>query len=534
MAGNVYAKMTPISMCEALTGWATTGTGTLAVADNTIYDPIQGTYNLQDYKASAGNRGADYDLGAGGTDLTGKAIYCWFSFNRTSILQVKGSTGLRIRVTDTSGNYSEWDIAGSDTLPHAGWIAYCIELASTPSRISGTLIKTAVRYVGYKADTVAAKGFIYFDAWRYGTGLTITGGNEGAPVALSDLNAADTPNPSGNTNAYGVVQYLNGIYFIQGQINIGYETGATAESTYFKDTSKIVVFKSSTTVTDTFYRIYGQGTSSYITKIYFGTKSGSQGISGLVVMSQSSSYRYTMDFSDTDVTYYGLYGCTFIRASTITLPAYNINKEVLSCTFETCAKVIASTAIITYSKFLNSTGDALQFNSTSHHVTYTDFIACQTAIEITVAGPFTYNSLSFSSCTYDGHNTYGSTIAVSYDSGCSPAPSTYDPAGSVITYATSVTLTVRHVKSGSEPTNYAVVAIYKASDMTQIMDTDASTADDQNAGYYKASTSYETTGIAVKVRARYKGYLPFEVTLTIPANGLDVTAIWIADPNYTP
>lgn len=36
----------------------------------------------------------------------------------------------------------------------------------------------------------------------------------------------------------------------------------------------------------------------------------------------------------------------------------------------------------------------------------------------------------------------------------------------------------------------------------------------------------------VTVRARLKGYLPFETTATIDSGGLTITAVWIADPNF--
>ena len=66
------------------------------------------------------------------------------------------------------------------------------------------------------------------------------------------------------------------------------------------------------------------------------------------------------------------------------------------------------------------------------------------------------------------------------------------------------------------------------------MNADATVADDQNTGYYKASMNYTATGIVVVVRAREKGWLPFETEGTITSNGLDVTAVWTADPNFTP
>ena len=97
-------------------------------------------------------------------------------------------------------------------------------------------------------------------------------------------------------------------------------------------------------------------------------------------------------------------------------------------------------------------------------------------------------------------------------------------------------MTVRGVKTGSEPTNYVRVRVEKTSDGSEILNASASTTDDLNAGYYKYSVSYNYPGTAVPVivKARYKGYIPFTTSGTITENGLDITAVWLADPNFTP
>jgi len=145
---------------------------------------------------------------------------------------------------------------------------------------------------------------------------------------------------------------------------------------------------------------------------------------------------------------------------------------------------------------------------------------------------FPFVALSFSGCTYDGYNTSGSGVTVNYDQYCSPPPSTYDPAGDAITYQTSVSIIVRGVKTGDEPAEYVRCAVYRKSDMAEIMNKDADVADDLNPTFYKASTTWTQTGIVVIVRARETGYLPFKVEVTIPSTGLDITAVWIPDPNY--
>jgi hypothetical protein len=50
---------------------------------------------------------------------------------------------------------------------------------------------------------------------------------------------------------------------------------------------------------------------------------------------------------------------------------------------------------------------------------------------------------------------------------------------------------------------------------------------------YQASTTLTySSDIAVTVRAREMGYLPFQTTGTISSSGISVTAVWLQDPNF--
>ena len=524
MAGTVVSNMTDISMCESTTGWTNVGTGTQAVNDPTVFDAREGTYCLQDYRASAGNRGSEWLWGTD-QNLSDKIVIFWFAFSKKNF----GSLPMRIRLDDAAGNWSEWNMFVQGDLPHPAWIAWALKPTVTRDNGSGTLSLTTIRKVSWRCDTVAAKVYIYWDAVRYGYGLDIKLGTSGDPAKFDDFITAEA------TYAYGIVEKYNTVYYLQGQIRIGSLT--VDESTYFKDTNQVVQFKSMKGNPTGFYEIKGQNATSGAgtTKIFFGTKSGSAGISGLFIRAPSAMM-WKLTMSDTNITEFGFYGCSFVYADTITGQVYSTVKEFLSTNFIVCAEVLPDTGIVKYCKFISSPSSAVRISSASHNITYCDFISCARGFHVVITTPFTvsFNGLSFFSCTYDGYNTSGATVTVSYDQYCSPAPSTYDPAGDSITYQTSVTLTVRHVKTGNEPTEYVRCAIYKKSDMTEIMNSDATVADDQNPTYYKVSQSYTATGIVVIVRARETGYLPFETELTIPAGGLDVTATWIVDPNYTP
>ena len=161
------------------------------------------------------------------------------------------------------------------------------------------------------------------------------------------------------------------------------------------------------------------------------------------------------------------------------------------------------------------------------------------AIRITLQGTYTFDGNKFNNYGADGttsaaiFNDSGGLVTLNITGG-GDTPTVRNGAGASTVINNIVTLIVRGVKSGNEPTKYVRCAIYRVSDGYEIMNKDASVADDQNPTYYKASESWTQTGIQVKVRARETGYLPFEVTVTVPASGLDIKAVWIVDPNYTP
>lgn len=513
MAGTVTPDLTEISLCEATTGWAAVG-GNLTVTDNTIFGPAQGNYNLQNVLNSLGNRGADYTWSID-TNLTNVTLYAWFAFSNKAILQNKGSTGLRIRITDVSGYWGEWDIAGKDTLPHAGWICHAVRTSVAYSRTGGTTpVLTQIRKVGWRADSVTSKGTIYFDAWRYGQGLTVVGGTSGDPATFQTfVDAEETQD-----NRWGVVAKYEGVYYAQGVLNIG-KTVQSA-TTYFKDTNKIVVFKDAMVGTG-FYAINVYGAGSYATTFYLGTKSGSSGISGCI-LNAAGTAKYAITATNSNVTVVGLYGCTFLNAGTVTLPAYAANKETLNSNFIACTEVQPDTGVVEFCNFISAAANAVLVVP-SHRIKNCYFIGNVNATRINTAGDYTFDNLKFDSNTYDVNNTSGGTVNVGKSNGSNPATYT----GSVVNFTGSINLEMVVKDEGGNVVVGAYAYIDNNDQAPFLLNTITGSDGKASTGY----TGSPVTG--ARWRVRKYGYRNYKMLLDIGSSNISLPVTLAVDPQQT-
>lgn len=563
MALTFTTGMTEISDADSVTNWAaykiTAGGGTpSAVLDTDLYKEGIGCIGIVPTSAKDCGMVFDYYAANGNTVLnlstTGNEVLgVWILILSKAMLNTIANGGAYIIVTavdavpSTTNKWAKWWIMGSDEF-HEGWNFFLVDTRKTPSAtnggwVSGDLATTYRIGIGVNCISSWKAEWLYCDWMCYGRPIyTLTG--DGSTVA----DWADFLSDS-ETLVNGLIEDINGAYSVSCGIQFG-DDAQTATTTFTDATGQCVNFKRylyyySTGLTDAlnygdYYIVSAEGAASYGTSITLGSLVGTnEGILGGVFRSLSpanvsvkvdfntdQAHITTLDFHC--VTFSGIRGtidlgnnsafnyfsCTFIDCSQVNP---NGNPEMRNCFFIDTADVDSAllwneNIDIRASKFIsNTTGAAIEHPSA-------------------VGTPYSYYGLSFSGNTYDVLNSSGSAITINYDANCSPAPSSYE--GSTVTFQTSVTLTIRKVKSGNEPTEYARVAIYRKSDMLEILNADADVADDQNPTYYKKSTTWTQTGIVIIIRARETGYLPFEVELTIPAGGLDLTAVWIEDPNF--
>ena len=430
MAILVTPNLTDISLCEVVTGWS-------AGAVNSDY-ALQGTYCLGIQVKATTSAINSYTFGTA-ANMTGKHIYIWMMV--AGLPDTKANGGYRIYVETDASNYGVWYVAGKDTFP-GGWGCFVIDPASTPTTGLGTVNPASVAKIGVQFKTLSTIAGTtlncFWDACRYGTGLTITSGATDA-IDFEDIFAVD----DNTTYKYGVVtKAAGGAYLIQGKLIFG---GTVAENIDFVDTNQIVLFPSNSFVSDTFYGITvqcGTGTTNFT----LGEKSGTAGIKGCVLKAAGTK-KFSVDLSDTDNDKIQLYGSSFINAGVITLLPTATNREVLNCSFDTCSEMVVNTCIMTNCNFISAAAASIKISSTSFNVTESNFISCVNGTLIDTVGTYPFDALMFTGCTYDVNNTSGSEITVQKLNGSNPTTYT----GSLVTFTAPPVDTTVVVKTSDTP-----------------------------------------------------------------------------------
>jgi len=165
-----------------------------------------------------------------------------------------------------------------------------------------------------------------------------------------------------------------------------------------------------------------------------------------------------------------LYGCTLSQMSSGTL---NSSCAMQSCTISSSGALTPTGATVNKCTFTNvqqqapvSGTYAMIFNATSDAtaVTNCNFINCNRAIKITVAGTYTFSNLQFSGNIYDIENSSTGAITINATNGTNV--STFiNTNGGTTTINNSVTLTVTVQNSVGAAIQNARVAIYKSTNI---------------------------------------------------------------------
>ncbi|KPK55003.1 MAG: hypothetical protein AMS22_05105 [Thiotrichales bacterium SG8_50] len=357
------------------------------------------------------------------------------------------TSGYHIRLTDGSGNYKEWHIAGSDTWG-GEWKCFVLDVNSTTDvyASSGTLSLSDIDVITWYVD-ISNSGNIriidnqWNDVVRYGTGLTLTG----TTFDLADAAAID----ESSTYRYGILETKDGVIFCQGKLLIG--NGAT--TTTFQSADETLIFKDRNADGE------GQVASGFYTLTFSGSGCTAT-VNRLVCKGAGSTAttRFSVDASDTNsnVT---IDGSTFIRASTCDFAS---TSEVTSTSFIDCQQVDPSTStfeLCTFRNYVGTTG-ALLYPSDDSNISDLFFYNCDNGVEYDASSDSTtptFDNFVFDdeAGNYDVNNTSGSAATIYLVNNASGYANSYNTGGSTVTFVTNPVTTLITVK---DATTFGVIS----------------------------------------------------------------------------
>lgn len=518
MAVTVTTDLVLVSNCDAQTDWANTaalepdykkqGTNSLAcaVSKNAIktftYDPT-GTMDLS---------------------VSGGHFYFWIASSIASYIEPLeiGSTnsGIMVRFTDSGSNYKQYHVAGSD-IWDGSWRCFVINLASTDTTnhvhsSSGTTDFSIIDNVQITVDASNSGNLrnvpanFWIDVLRVGTGLTATG------TSFNLANIAFIA--ESNTNAYGILENIEGTIFCQGKLNIG--SGAT--TTTFTSENESLVFRGEFPmggyVADSLYQVNytGSGLTADISAL------------SVKAAGTTANARYVWDADDTNISY-DMTGSSLTRAGLVTFTGSG--NSVKQSVFNDCLQVDPASSMPfednTISNYGGTDGAVNWPGGTT--VKNCTFIDNSRAIEVTQTTTQSYSGLIFigenGSTTYATHlNNGGTSITINKSNSSNPQ---YYVAtgGGVVTYAASITIDVHVEDDAASDLVGALVYIDEDDETPHIVNTTTDANGDVSSSYSGAAT----TGTA---RIRKYGYKPYKGTVALDSD-INLNITLVTDPQQT-
>ena len=468
--------------------------------------------------------------------------------------------GLAFGISSAAGAYKVWHVHGAGT----PWGVKRTPVIVHPDNTSGVIgsggsfDKTSCKSFGtFTCGNLVSSDWTWTMIWALGT-TVVAGGSAAMPIDIGGIVKAVA---DGHERISALQQAKNQMLLLQ-PVQIG--DGGT-NPVYLKLESTAIEFP----------QIYNKTTK----QVYYCSVDNFAGITYYAgptdtiihrnsVISSPSRYKWGLHASSSTSATYDFSGLTVIGAGTITL-ARAIT--ITGLTINDYSTIDASSLTLNNSTITGppNTNNSITVNST------TAFNSCSIDVTTLSAGNYWVSTATpnkFANCTFTGSTSAGHAIritatgtyslvgntftgfgadgttsaAIFNDSGGAVTlnitgggntPTVKNGTGASTTVNNTVTLEVNGVKTGTEPTNYVRCRIEAAAGGplpvgTTIMNQEAQTSYGSE-GFYKATMQFNyTADQPVIVKARYKGYLPFESSGTITTSGLTVTAVWQTDSNY--
>lgn len=523
-AASYTTDLTLIHACDAASASWTEPTGfidgaiTLPETDYFIHNT--GCLSKTMGAGTAAVSGAIYNAGAGLTIPSGSVVMMWLYFGAPNALNTQAAGGLRVFVGSATTAFKQWYVKGANTYTYGGWFCVPVDPNTTQDATTGTPTAT-LQYFGaaatLNATSAVSKGNPFgVDVLRYGRGeMRLNGGDLANGYATFAGYAAQNDSQA---NRWGLFQAIDGGYLWQGLMVLGFTSAVD-----FRDSNAAIQIANTQKVGAAFNRIEVRQATSRVDWTGVSISALGTVAKGQFEMVNNATVNLTTcTFTDMD---------TFVFQSGATL---------VSTTFRRCGRVTLGGATVTGCSFERSTATtSLLVGGSVSTVSNCSFVSdgSNHAIEITAAGSYTFNGLTFSGYaagstgspvtpTSTGNeavyvNVATGTVTISSDT----ALSVRSAGATVNVVAGQKTLTVTGISSGSD------VVILTAGTDTVLTSNDGAT--NPVTSFQYAYTYAANTFVDIAV---YKaGYVPYIVRNYLLENGnASLPVAQVIDRNYTP
>ena len=486
---SLNLNYTVLSTCDTTSGWSTGST-----------EPDikkQGSNSL----VTGIRNGATVTYTTGGVNMSAPDAHLrlWLFHTFAANLATKANGGIQLFVTGGGTNY--YYVGGSDT--HTGaWELFQCNLAAPDVNGGANLANiTAAGFVINHATAARNIDNTWWDYFVFGTGYEVKGGTSVDPVTWADLAEHD------RAQGIGLVQRLNGVYFINGELTIGDKANGTT-ATHFDSNNEVAVFYNAGESTS-LYKLVGDG----------GAIGANINLANTVIKSASNPFQLNM--SSTNINAMNLLGSTVSNAGSV---SFNDGQVIDGTVFNGCDQISPSTATFinnTIAEYTGVDGAILWPGGTS--VQNCSFLGNSIGVEHLSGGTQTYIGLEFDGNTFDINNSSGTALTILASAGSNPSTFT----GSTVTIENTVSLSVTGVLPGSDVVIYNALAISNG-DGSNVLQTE-----DEITGTSSTYSYNFTPGQSIHVGVFKPGYIPLVIyNLALSSTDQSLPVSQVEDRNY--
>ena len=421
------------------------GGGQNSLTDPETDDYVQGSSSVSRSPWSSAARGMIFNSAQSIT--SGDAVFIWTKADVAQALDTKAGAdpqggGIQCLIGSSTAALNAYYVDGSDTYTFGGWKCYPIDPTIAASGTFGNAPTATTAWFGVAWNVPAAgpsKGFPFkIDAMRVGRTFSITDGD----LANGYATFAGLASTAGSlANQWGVFNFSNGVYTMQGLMELG-----TTTAVDFRDSNKTVFVANTEFVSSTFNGIEVNQATSRVdwTNVT---------VSALGTVSKG----YFLANANADINFES---CSFVNMDTF---GFLSNSTINDTVFRGCGQIDQNLAIMDSCVVSNSTATSAMLLDNSGadlggNLSNTTFNSSGTghAIEITGGTSATLSGISFNNYAGTNGSTGNEAVYVNIASGnftvnvSGGDTPTIRTAGAVVTVEASALVTVVGLKTNSE------------------------------------------------------------------------------------